>query len=54
VDSIIVRADAVGSLLVGGYDDAGDLVYCGHISSDLSDRMRRTLYVQLSEIHSPA
>jgi bifunctional non-homologous end joining protein LigD len=23
------RADAVGSLLVGGYDHAGDLVYCG-------------------------
>ncbi|HEX9177275.1 MAG TPA: non-homologous end-joining DNA ligase [Mycobacterium sp.] len=48
------RADAVGSLLVGGYNVAGDLVYCGHVSSGFSDRMRRALYVQLSEIRSPA
>ena len=31
------REGAVGSLLVGGHDDAtGDLVYCGHITSGLS------------------
>ena len=45
------REGAVGSLLVGGHDDAtGDLVYCGHITSGFSNRARRTLYELLTQI----
>ena len=45
-----VRADSIGSLLVGAHDDAGQMVYCAHITSGFSDRARRALYECLSEI----
>ena len=48
--------DAVSSLLVGGFDDTGDLIYCGRITSGLSERARRTLYAELAlmrRTHSP-
>jgi bifunctional non-homologous end joining protein LigD len=44
------RDKAVGSLLVGGYDGAGALQYCAHITSGFADRARRALYEALSEI----
>jgi bifunctional non-homologous end joining protein LigD len=40
----------VGSLLVGPYNDTGVLVYCGQVSSGLTERMRRALGSQLAEI----
>lgn len=40
--------EAVASLLVGGFDAVGDLIYCGRITSGLSDRARRTLYAELA------
>jgi len=36
------------SLLVGGFDGAGELVYCGRITSGLTERTRRTLYADLA------
>jgi bifunctional non-homologous end joining protein LigD len=50
------RAGNVGSLLVGGHDEAGALVYCGHVGFGLSTQMRRTLaakFVELSCAASP-
>jgi bifunctional non-homologous end joining protein LigD len=44
---------AVSSLLVGGFDAAGDLIYCGRITSGLSERARRTLYTELAAIRQP-
>jgi bifunctional non-homologous end joining protein LigD len=44
------RDKAVGSLLVGGYDDAGALKYCAHITSGFTDRARHALHEALSEI----
>ena len=37
----------VGSLLVAGYDAAGDLVACGQVGTGFSDSIRRHLYAQL-------
>jgi bifunctional non-homologous end joining protein LigD len=37
----------VGSLLVAGYDAAGDLVACGQVGTGFSDSTRRHLYAQL-------
>ena len=45
-----MAGDAVASLFVGGFDAAGDLIYCGRITSGLSDRARRTLYTELASI----
>ena len=44
----------VGSLLVGAHNGDGDLVYAGHVGSGLSDRMRRTLAAQLTQLHAHA
>ena len=45
-----MAGDAVSSLLVGGFDAAGDLIYCGRITSGLCERARRTLYTELAAI----
>lgn len=37
----------VGSLLVAGYDTAGDLVACGQVGTGFSDSTRRRLHAQL-------
>jgi bifunctional non-homologous end joining protein LigD len=42
--------EAVSSLLVGGFDGAGELVYCGRITSGLTERTRRTLYADLASM----
>ena len=44
-------ADAVGALVVGAHDAAGDLTYCGTISIGFSHRARRDLCLGLSRIH---
>lgn len=44
------RTDAVGSLLVGAHDYAGQLVYCGHVGSGFTERARRKLATLLTEI----
>lgn len=36
--------------MVGGFDGAGDLVYCGHLVSGFSHLARRDLYDLLSAI----
>ena len=43
-----IVTEAVASLLVGGFDAVGDLIYCGRITSGLGDRARRTLYAELA------
>jgi bifunctional non-homologous end joining protein LigD len=45
---------AVGTLLVGAHNDAGELVYCGHVGSGLTDRMRDALAHQLAELRCAA
>ena len=40
----------IGTLLVGAHNDAGELVYAGHVGTGLSDRLRRTLLVRLGEL----
>jgi len=42
--------EAVASLLVGGFDTTGDLVYCGRVTSGLGDRVRRSLYAELASM----
>ena len=41
---------SVGAVLVGAYDAAGDLSYCGTVSVGFSHRARRSLYLGLSSI----
>jgi hypothetical protein len=38
------RSDAVGALLLGAHDRAGDLVYCGSVTSGLSQQAKRQLH----------
>src|SRR5215208_477924 len=50
------RAGTVGSLLVGGHNGAGALVYCGQVGFGLSAKMRETLAAKFDEAsceHSP-
>ncbi|WP_231988550.1 hypothetical protein [Mycobacterium sp. 1274761.0] len=44
------RAGGVGSLLVGGHDSGGALVYCGHVGFGLSGPLRRTLAAKFAEL----
>jgi bifunctional non-homologous end joining protein LigD len=44
------REHAVGSLLVGGFTPAGDLICAGRIISGFSERERRRLYLALSGV----
>jgi bifunctional non-homologous end joining protein LigD len=43
------RAGRVGSLLVGGHNDDGALVYCGQVGFGLSAKMRETLAAKFDE-----
>ena len=45
------RAGNVGSLLVGAHNDAGQLMYCGHVGFGLTTQLRRDLATGLAEIH---
>ena len=44
--------EPVGSLVVGGHNTSGDLVFCGVVSSGLSRRARTALHARLSEIEA--
>ncbi|MGC1214914.1 MAG: non-homologous end-joining DNA ligase [Micromonospora sp.] len=51
------RAGTIGSLLLGVYDDAGDLVYAGHVGTGFTHAALRALQQQLAPLHrrtSPA
>ena len=43
------RAGSIGSLLVGGYNEAGALLYCGQVGFGLSAKMRETLAAKFIE-----
>jgi bifunctional non-homologous end joining protein LigD len=43
------RAGSVGSLLVGAYNDAGELSYCGHVGFGMTTQLRRELTARLTE-----
>jgi bifunctional non-homologous end joining protein LigD len=44
------REGLVGSLLVGVYDDSGNLVYCGHVGTGFTDKTLRALTAQLKPL----
>jgi len=44
------RGGGVGSLLVGGHDDVGALVYCGQVAFGLSAQTRRTLVARFADL----
>jgi bifunctional non-homologous end joining protein LigD len=46
------RTGSVGSLLVGGHNHAGNLIYCGHVGFGLTTQLRRELTARLSEVRS--
>jgi bifunctional non-homologous end joining protein LigD len=48
------RGGGVGSLLVGGHDEDGGLVYCGHVGFGLTTTMRRELRARFDVIRCAA
>jgi bifunctional non-homologous end joining protein LigD len=44
------RTGLIGSLLVGVYDDDGDLIYCGHVGTGFTDATLRTLSRKLEQL----
>ncbi|OBK76300.1 RNA ligase family protein [Mycobacterium sp. 1274761.0] len=44
------RGGGVGSLLVGGHDSGGALVYCGQVGFGFSGPLRRTLAAKFAEL----
>jgi bifunctional non-homologous end joining protein LigD len=44
------RGGGVGSLLVGGYDDVGALVYCGQVAFGFSAQTPRTLAARFADL----
>ncbi|WP_431903878.1 non-homologous end-joining DNA ligase [Nonomuraea sp. bgisy101] len=47
------RADMIGSLLLGVYDDAGRLVYVGHVGTGFTDETLRDLAARLAPYERP-
>lgn len=47
------RAGTIGSLLLGAHDQAGRLVYVGHVGTGFSDRVLRDLRTRLRELERP-
>ena len=47
------REGLIGSVLVGVYDDSGDLIYCGHVGTGFTDKTLRMLTAKLKPLRRP-
>lgn len=43
----------LGALLVGAYDTTGELRYCGHVGTGMSQRTRTSLVERLTDLQQP-